>query len=316
MRPRVLVTDPVHPSGLEMLEAAGVEVDYRPGITQEELKAVVAGYDALIVRGRTKVSREVIKAGRGRLKAICRAGVGLDNIDLEAAEEAGVAVFNTPEASTEAVAELAVGLMIALARSIPAADRAMKEGRWVKKELVGWELRGRTLGIIGFGRIGQRVAEIAHALGMRIIAYRRTRPPGIEEVLARTGARMAGSLEEVLREADIITLHVPLTPQTRHMIGRREISMMKDGAIIINTSRGGVIDEEALYEALRSGKLAGAALDVFESEPPSGTSLRLAQLPNVVATPHIGGQTEEAQRTASELAARKLLDFFSSRGLI
>ena len=316
MAPKVLVTDPLDPAGMEMLKSEGIQVDYRPGITHEELKAVVGNYDALIVRGRTKVTRDVIEAGRGRLKAICRAGVGLDNIDLEAAREAGVEVFNTPEAPTEAVAELTVGLIIALARSIPKADRALKEGRWAKKELVGWELRGKTLGIIGFGRIGQRVAEICHALGMKIIAYRRTRPPGIEAVLARTGARMASSIEEVLRESDIITLHVPLTPQTRHMIGRREISMMKDGAILVNTSRGGVVDEEALYEALVSGKLAGAALDVFEEEPPKDISLKLAQLPNVVATPHIGAQTAEAQRAASELAAKKLLEFFRSRGLI
>ena len=316
MVPKVLVTDPLDPTGIELLRSEGVQVDYRPGITHEELKTVVGNYDALIVRGRTKVTREVIEAGRGRLKAICRAGVGLDNIDLEAAGEAGIEVFNTPEASTEAVAELTVGLIIALARSIPRADKALKEGRWAKKELMGWELRGKTLGIIGFGRIGQRVAEICHALGMRIIAYRRTRPPGIEEVLARTGARMASNVEEVLKESDIITLHVPLTPQTRHMIGRREISMMKDGAILINTSRGGVVDEEALYEALVSGKLAGAALDVFEEEPPKDISLKLAQLPNVVATPHIGAQTAEAQRAASELAAKKLLEFFRSRGLI
>ena len=316
MAPRVLVTDPVDRSGLEALERAGVEVDYRPEITHEELLSVVGQYDALVVRGRTKVTRAVIEAGRGRLKAICRAGVGLDNIDLEAAREAGVEVFNTPEAPTEAVAELTVGLMLALARRIPYADRALKDGRWAKKELMGFELRGKTLGIIGFGRIGQRVAEICRALGMKIIAYRRTRPPGIEEVLARTGARMARSVEEVLKEADIITLHVPLTPQTRHMIGEREINMMKDGAILINTSRGGVVDEEALYRALVSGKLAGAALDVFEEEPPKGISLKLAQLPNVVATPHIGAQTAEAQRTASELAAKKLIEFFRSRGLI
>ena len=316
MAPRVLVTDPIHPSGLEALREAGVQVDYRPGISHGELVASVGRYDALVVRGRTRVDGAVIEAGRGRLKAICRAGVGLDNIDLEAARSAGVEVFNTPEAPTEAVAELAVALMLALARSIPRADKDLKGGRWSKKELMGWELRGKTLGIIGFGRIGQRVAEICHALGMRIIAYRRTRPPGIEEVLARTGAKMAGSLEEVLREADVITIHVPLTPETRHMIGRRELSLVKEGAVIVNTSRGGVIDEEALYEALVGGRLAGAALDVFEEEPPTGLSLRLASLPNVVATPHIGAQTEEAQRAASELAAQRLLEFFRSRGLL
>ena len=313
---RVLITDPLDPAGIRALEEAGVEVDYRPDITSEELKAIVGRYDALIVRGRTKVTGEVIAASSGRLKAVCRAGVGLDNIDLRAAEEAGITVFNTPEASTEAVAELTVGLMLSLARSIPMADRSLKEGRWAKRELVGWELRGKTLGILGFGRIGQRVAEICHALGMRILAYRRTRPPSLEAVLARTGAIMASSLEELLVNSDIITIHVPLTPQTKHMIGEREIALMKQGAILINTSRGGVVDEKALYEALRSGKLAAAALDVFEEEPPSGLSLELAKLPNVVATPHIGGQTREAQRMASELAAKKLIDFFRSRELL
>ena len=312
---RVLVTDPVDESGLRALEEAGVEVDYRPGIAHEELKAIIGQYDALIIRGRTKLKRDVLEAGAGRLKAVCRAGVGLDNVDLGAAEELGIAVFNTPEASTEAVAELTVALMLSLARSIPRADGALKEGRWIKRELVGWELAGKTLGIIGFGRIGQRVAEICSALRMRILAYRRTRPPGLEEVLRRTGAEMV-PLEELIRSSDIITIHVPLTPQTRHMIGEREIAMMKDGAIIINASRGGVVDEEALLRALRSGKLAAVALDVFEEEPPKGVSLELARLPNVVATPHIGGQTREAQKMASEMAAEKLLEFFRSRGLL
>ena len=312
---RVLVTDPLDKTGLRLLEQAGVEVDYRPGISHEELKALVGQYDALIIRGRTKLQRDVLEAGAGRLKAVCRAGVGLDNVDLKAAEELGIEVFNTPEASTEAVAELTVALMLSLARAIPRADKAMKNGRWIKGELMGWELAGKTLGIIGFGRIGQRVAEICSALKMRILAYRRTRPPGLEEVLKRTGAEMT-PLDELIRSSDIITIHVPLTPQTKHMIGEREIAMMKDGAIIINTSRGGVIDEEALLKALKNGKLAAAALDVFEKEPLRGVSLELARLPNVVATPHIGGQTREAQRKASEMAAEKLLKFFRSRGLL
>ena len=312
---RVLVTDPLDKTGLRLLEQAGVEVDYRPGISHEELKALVGQYDALIIRGRTKLQRDVLEAGAGRLKAVCRAGVGLDNVDLKAAEELGIEVFNTPEASTEAVAELTVALMLSLARAIPRADKAMKNGRWIKGELMGWELAGKTLGIIGFGRIGQRVAEICSALKMRILAYRRTRPPGLEEVLKRTGAEMT-PLDELIRSSDIITIHVPLTPQTKHMIGEREIAMMKDGAIIINTSRGGVIDEEALLKALKNGKLAAAALDVFEEEPLRGMSLELARLPNVVATPHIGGQTREAQRKASEMAAEKLLKFFRSRGLL
>ena len=316
MAVRVLITDPVDAMGIRLLREAGARVDYLPEIAREELAARIGDYDALMVRGRTKLRRPLLEAGaRGRLKAVCRVGVGLDNIDLDAARELGIAVFNTPEASTEAVAELTVALMLALARRIPYADKSMKEGRWAKRELVGWELAGKTLGILGFGRIGQRVAELCSAFRMRILAHRRTRPPGIEEVLARTGAKLV-SLEELLRSSDIITIHVPLTPETYHMIGEREIGMMKNGVIIINTARGGVIDEEALLKALKSGKVAAAALDVFEEEPPRGVSAELAKLPNVVATPHIGGQTKEAQRTAAELAAKKLIQFFRSRGLL
>ncbi len=316
MTVRVLITDPVDPRGPELLRAAGVQVDLRPDIGPEELTAIIGQYDALVVRGRTKLRRPLLEAGaKGRLRAICRAGVGLDNIDLEAAHELGVAVFNTPEASTEAVAELTVALILALARRLPYADKSMKEGRWAKRELMGWELAGKTLGILGFGRIGQRVAELCSAFRMRILAFRRTRPPGIEAVLARTGAKLV-PFEELLRSSDILTIHVPLTPQTYHMIGERELNMMKDGAFLVNTARGGVIDERALLKALKEGRLAGAALDVFEEEPLSGVSLELAKLPNVIATPHIGGQTAEAQRAASELAARKLMEFFRSQGLL
>ena len=316
MAVRVLITDPVDPRGPELLRAAGVQVDLRPDIGPEELTAIIGQYDALVVRGRTKLRRPLLEAGaKGRLRAICRAGVGLDNIDLEAAHELGVAVFNTPEASTEAVAELTVALILALARRLPYADKSMKEGRWAKRELMGWELAGKTLGILGFGRIGQRVAELCSAFRMRILAFRRTRPLGIEAVLARTGAKLV-PFEELLRSSDILTIHVPLTPQTYHMIGERELNMMKDGAFLVNTARGGVIDERALLKALKEGRLAGAALDVFEEEPLSGVSLELAKLPNVIATPHIGGQTAEAQRAASELAAKKLMEFFRSQGLL
>jgi len=211
-------------------------------------------------------------------------------------------VLNTPEASTEAVAELVIGLMLSLARRIPYADTAMKEGRWAKKELMGWELRGKTLGIIGFGRIGRRVSEVAYALGMRILTYDVIELPA--EALRKVEARQV-PLEEVLHESDVITLHVPLLPQTYHMIDEEKISMMKDGAYIVNASRGGVIDEKALLKALRDGKLAGAALDVYEVEPP--TNLELIRMPNVVCTPHIGAQTEEAQRQASVQIAQKII---------
>lgn len=304
-RVKVLVCDPIHEDGTEKLRQADLEVDVNPTISGEELKRVVSNYDAIIVRSRTQVTKEIIEAGRG-LRIIGRAGAGLDNIDVEAAEKGHIAVLNTPEAPAEAVAELTMGLMISLARSIPLADRTMKEGKWVKKELMGWELRGKTLGTIGLGNIGERVARIAKALGMRILITKRTEPS--PELLRELEAEYIPlkELPSFLQRSDIVTVHVPLTPETRHMIGERELQLMKDGAILINTSRGAIVDERALLEALQSGKLRGAALDVYEVEPPK--DLALIKLNNVVCTPHIGAQTEEAQRIAAILIAEKVIN--------
>jgi len=305
---RVLVCDPIHPDGIQRLREAGFKVDVEPAITHERLRQVVSNYDVLVVRSRTKVTREVINAGK-RLKVIARAGVGLDNIDLDAAEERGITVLNTPEAPAQSVAELTIGLLICLARRIPQADRSMKEGRWMKKELMGWELRGKTLGTVGLGNIGLRVARIAKALGMKILITKRTPPP--PEVLEELDAEFV-PLETLLRRSDVVTLHVPLTPQTYHMIGERELQIMKDGAYLINTSRGAVVDENALIKALRSGKLGGAAIDVYEVEPPK--DLTLVRMPNVICTPHIGAQTVEAQREASVLIAEKIIQHFRGGG--
>jgi len=301
---RVLVSDQIHEEGIEKLRQAGFEVDVKPTISQDELRKAVSNYDTLIVRSRTKVTKEIIEAGK-KLKAIGRAGAGLDNIDVETAEKRGITVLNTPEAPAEAVAELTIGLMISLARSIPLADQAMKRGEWIKKNLTGWELSGKTLGVVGLGNIGERVARIAKSMGMKILITKRT-PPKPELLRELEGEFVP--LPELLQRSDVITIHVPFTPQTHHMIGAKKLQLMKDGAFLINTSRGAIVDEKALLEALQSGKLGGAALDVYETEPP--TDLTLIRLPNVVCTCHIGAQTEEGQRTASILIAEKIINSF------
>jgi len=299
---KVLVCDPIHEDGIKILKDAGFEIDINPNISYEELKGKVRDYDVLVVRSRTKVTREIIEAGE-KLKVVGRAGAGIDNIDVEAAKEKGVKVLNTPEAPAIAVAELTIGLLLSLARQIPRADSSMKEGRWAKKEFRGWQLNGKVLGVVGLGHIGEKVARLAKAFGMKILITKRTPPP--PEILKELEAEFV-PLDELLRRSDIVSLHVPLTPQTHHMIGEREIQLMKDGAFIINTSRGAVIDEKALFKALKSGKLGGAALDVYEVEPPEDYSL--VKLPNVVCTPHIGAQTVEAQRAAATLLAQKIVN--------
>jgi D-3-phosphoglycerate dehydrogenase len=298
---KVLVCDLIDPEGIELLKEFGFEVLLEPEISMEDLKRKVAEYHVLIVRSRTKVTKDIIDAGKN-LKIIARAGAGVDNIDVEYAEKKGVRVVCTPEAVATAVAELTMGLILSLARQIPMADRAMKEGKWIKKEIVGWELQGKTLGIIGLGRIGQRVAKLAKAFGMKIIACELN---SVSEHLLKELDVEIVPLEELLKKSDIITLHVPLTQETYHMIGKKEIEQMKNGVYIVNTSRGSIIDEKALFEALKNGKIAGAALDVYEKEPPNDFSL--IKLPNVICTPHIGAQTLEAQKYASIIVAQKII---------
>ncbi len=300
---KILITDPIHEDGIRLLKEIG-QVDVKIGLNQEQLLLEVGDYDVLVVRSATKVTREVIEAGKN-LKLIARAGAGLDNIDVEAAEARGIEVINSPESVTAAVAELTIGLMLSLARRIPRADRGMKLGRWEKSELIGTELRGKTLGIVGTGRIGRAVGYKAKAFLMDLLAYDIVTN---EEFRERTGCRYV-DLQTLLRESDFVTLHVALTPQTRHMIGRRELSLMKPTAFLINTSRGEIVDETALVEALREGKIAGAALDVYEREPP--TDSPLLKLENVILTPHIGASTIEAQRDAGILIAKKIREALS-----
>jgi len=282
------------------------EVDYEPKITKEDLLSRVENYDALVIRSRTKVDAEVLDRGT-RLKIIARSGSGVDNIDLRAANARGVEVVSSPEALVEAVAEHVIGLMLTLARSIPAADAAMKEGRWEKERFVGIELRGKTLGIAGLGRIGKRVAEIARVIGMSLVAYDVVEVP--QETLASMGCRMV-DLDTLFASSDFITLHIPLTTESRHMVDSRRLSLMKRNAFLINTSRGEVIDEGALERALRAGEIGGAALDVFENEPPRSD---IATAPNLIATPHIGGQTKDAQAMAVTIVGAKINQFFAGR---
>ena len=300
--PRVLVCDPIHDDGVKLLREAGYIVDLRRSITASELVEAVGDFDAIVVRSRTKVTELVLEAGK-RLKAVARAGVGLDNIDLNAAKRLGILVVNSPEAPSNAVAELVLGLMFSLARRIPEADGSMKKGEWIKKRLTGIELKGRTLGIIGFGRIGYQLAKKAGALGMRVLTF----DVVIEKLMkfVEEAGAVAVELDELFGSSDFVTIHVPLLPQTKHMIGTEEMNAMKDGAYLINAARGGVVDEEALRKALVSGKLAGAALDVYEEEPPRDISL--TGLQNVVSLPHIGAATVEAQRANSTIVAEKLI---------
>ena len=297
---KVLVCDPLDPRAVERIRGAGLEVVEKVGMSPEELAAELKkGYEIIVVRSATKVRRPAIEAAVG-LRLIVRAGVGLDNIDVEAAQERGIEVRNTPKASSISVAELALAHMLALARSLPQATQSMREGRWEKKAFKGVELYGKTLGVVGLGRIGRAVAKRGLCFGMRVIAYDKflTESPLPEVPLV--------PLDELLRESDFITLHIPPDP-AGPVIGKDEIGMMKDGAYIINCARGGVVDEEALLEALDSGKLAGAGLDVFAEEPP--TNQRLLTHPKVTLTPHIGAQTREAQARVGEEVAEIVISF-------
>ena len=298
---RALVCDPVE---TDRFLIEGVEVEYRPTITRDELLQVVSRYDALVVRSRTKVDKEVLSRATN-LKLVARQGTGLDNIDVEFARSRGVTVVNSPESLVEAVSEHVLLLMLAMSRKLVSADTSTKAGRWEKNALVGKELKGKVLGIVGVGRIGRRIAEIAKVMGMSVLAYDVVPVP--PDVVSGLGLGMVG-LDELFASSDYVTLHVPLTDDTRHMVGAQRLSQMKRGAFLVNTSRGGVVDEESLAAALKEGRLGGAALDVFEKEPPTGPIL---SAPNTILTPHIGGQTLEAQTDAVAVIAEKVRSFFA-----
>ena len=304
----VLICDSIHQSGIDILKKAGMKVDYKPNILTDELLSIVKDYEVILVRSRTRITREVIQVA-SNTKIIARAGVGLDNIEVKAAEERSIRVINAPEAAMNAVSELTIGNMISLARSISHADREMKKGNWIKKDLMGTELSGKYLGIVGVGNIGRNVGRIAKGLRMNIIGYD---PYPIGHDYIKEVGLIVTDLNTLIQSADFITCHVPLLEETKHLFNAELLSNMKPTAYIINASRGGVIDESALYNALCDGSIAGAALDVFETEPPLNNLL--IELPNVICTPHIGAQTKEAQQLTSIVIAEKIIQII--RGVI
>jgi D-3-phosphoglycerate dehydrogenase len=298
---KVLICDPTAPDAIEKMRAAGIEVDVQDDISAEELMEVLPEYHGMVVRSRTKVRQPLIDVAKN-LKLIVRGGVGLDNIDTDYARSKGIAVMNTPAASSISVAELTVGYLFALARRVPDTTASMRAGKWEKKAFSkGTELTGKTLGLIGCGRIGQEVVKRAAALGMNVLFYRRTKVdvPNATQV----------SLDELLAKSDYISLHVPHSEETHHIIGAPEFAKMRGGVYIVNCGRGGTLDEAALYEAIVSGKVAGAALDVFEDEKEE-RGKKLFTLPQVIGSPHIGAGTKEAAARVGSEVAEKAIAFY------
>ena len=297
----VLICDQVNPILKEVLEKNGLKVTYEPEITPEQIGEKIGSFEVVVVRSRTKITRELVEKA-DKCKIIARVGVGLDNIDQDAAKEKSIRVLNAVEGAITAVAELVIGLMLSMAREIPRADREVRNGNWIKKELMGTELKGKYLGIVGLGNIGKRLGRLARALNMNIIGYDVV---PIDDEFSKEVGLMKADLDTLLSSADYVSFHVPLLDSTRHMINGEKLKLMKKTARIINTARGGVINEEDLYNSLKDGDLAGAALDVFEVEPATGN--KLTTLPNFVATPHMGAQTKEAQLLAANVIAEKII---------
>ena len=304
----VLICDQVNPILKEVLEKNGLKVTYEPEITPEQIAEKIGNFEVVVVRSRTKITRELVEKA-DKCQIIARVGVGLDNIDQDAAKEKSIRVLNAVEGAITAVAELVIGLMLSMAREIPRADREIRNGNWIKKELMGTELKGKYLGIVGLGNIGKRLGRLARALNMNIIGYDVV---PIDDEFSKEVGLMKADLDTLLSSADYVSFHVPLLDSTRHMINAEKLKLMKKTARIINTARGGVIDEEDLYNSLKDGDLAGAALDVFEVEPATGN--KLTTLPNFIATPHMGAQTKEAQLLAANVTAEKIIQVL--RGIL
>ncbi|MGN6350293.1 MAG: D-2-hydroxyacid dehydrogenase [Candidatus Nitrosocosmicus sp.] len=298
---KIIICDSIDESGIKSLRNAGLVVDYLPEISPSELISSVNDYDVIVVRSRTKITREVIQKA-SKAKIIARVGVGLDNIDTEEAEKQKIEVINAGEASITAVSELVIGLMLSLSRNIPLANYETKKGNWIKKNLMGTELKGKYLGIIGLGKIGRNVARLARGLRMNLIGYDIV---PIDKGFVQEVSLITTDLKMLLQSSDFITCHVPFTEQTKHLINKETISNVKNSAFIINTSRGEIIEENSLINALKDKKIAGAALDVFEVEPPKNKEL--LDLPNLICTPHIGAQTKEGQELASTVVAEKII---------
>lgn len=290
---KILISDRIADEGIKLLEEKGYQIEKAWDLPKTELPKIIADYDALIIRSATKAKGDLLSNAK-KLKVIGRAGEGLDNVDFQKANELGIKVVNTPHVSYMSVAELTIGYVLALARNIVQGTASLREGKWEKEQLMGTEVNGKTLGIIGCGYIGKTVERLAISLGMKVL--------GVEECVYDRFI----PIDEMLPEADFITVHVPLTPNTKHLISTNEFNKMKDGVMIVDCSRGGVVDQEALYQALVSGKVRAAALDVFEEEPPKNS--KLLKLSNVIATPHVGAQTKEAQLKASIQIAKKVIE--------
>jgi D-3-phosphoglycerate dehydrogenase len=304
--PRVLISDKLESGGIDLLQDAGLEVDNRPGLTGSSLQEALQSAEGVIVRSGTRITAELLESP-GKLKAIVRAGVGVDNIDVAAATRKGIVVMNTPGGNTVSTAEHTITMMMALSRHIPAADASVHQGKWERNKFVGTQLAGKTLGVVGLGRIGREVARRAAGLDMKVVGYDPFLSP---DRAAQLGIESVTDLAGLLPRCDYLTVHTPLTEETRNLIGARELASMRKGARILNCARGGIVAEEALVEALRSGHLAGAALDVFVQEPPAPDH-PLLSLANVVTTPHLGASTTEAQESVALEAAQLLIDFLT-----
>ena len=301
---KILICDKIEPEGIDLLKESGFTILENPTITSEELLEVISEVHVIVVRSRTKITESVINSGK-ILELICRPGTGIDNIDSSTAEKNNIPVFTSVEASTNAVAELTISLAVSLARSIPLADRSLKDNQWIKNSILGSELRGKTFGIIGLGSIGRRTGILASALEMKVIGFEKQIVD--KDYLSKYNVTQV-ELNELLSKSDFISLHLPATPETIHMIGKEQFELMKNTSFLINTARGQLIVESDLFDALSNNKIAGAALDVFETEPPTNTDL--IKLKNLIATPHIGAQIIEAQKEASIVIAQKIINFY------
>jgi D-3-phosphoglycerate dehydrogenase len=304
--PRVMICDQLEPAAAELLEKAGIEVDYRPGLKDDALKTAIRAADGVIVRSATKITADILEKP-GHVRAIARAGVGVDNIDVAAATRHGIVVMNTPGGNTISAAEHTVALMMALARYIPAADASMRAGKWERSKFMGTQLAGKTLGVIGMGRIGREVARRAAGLEMHVIGFDPFVTPDRAQQMKIDAVH---NLDAFLPRCDFLTVHTPLTDETRDLLGAAELAKLKPGCRIINTARGGIINEAAVAAALKSGALAGAAFDVFDTEPPKPDS-PLLSAPNIILSPHLGASTIEAQDAVAREAAQLLIDYLT-----
>ncbi|MGB9664702.1 MAG: phosphoglycerate dehydrogenase [Ignavibacteria bacterium] len=310
MSKKILITDPIENNCIQILQDAGFEVSHKPGLKEDEIVSIINDYNVLIVRSGTKVTKKIINSS-SNLELIARAGAGVDNIDVNAATHRGIIVMNTPGGNTLSTAEHTMALLLSMCRNIPLANYELKQGLWDRKKYLGTELFGKKIGIIGLGKIGKEVAIRCKAFGMEVLGYD---PVLTQDVAQKIGVKLV-SIDEIFEQSDIITVHVPLSNETKNLIDKKAISKCKDGVKIINCARGGIVNEEALLEGLKSGKVSAAALDVFEKEPPQFPN-ELIEHPKVVVTPHIGASTKEAQEKVSIQIANQIIDFYKNGNLI